>query len=470
MRIDLNETAPQAGLSISRQRGTRRVLWQRLGLAIFGASVLSLGVVGGCKPGNQGPPPRPTPVVTVSKPIAKQIVEWDAYTGRMEPVAFVEVRARVSGYLDSIHFDEGQIVKKGDLLFVIDPRPYQADLSSAEAAMGQAKSQLDQAISGVAVAKANQLQSDAAVQLAKARVDRARTLMRSNAASAEELDQREAEYLQAKADAEASLASIQSAESEIASAKAAIDSAAAGVQTAKLNLDYTRIESPVTGRISREFVNVGNLISGGTSTATMLTTITSVQPIYCTFDASEQEVLKYIRLANSGERESSRDVKNPVFLGLVDEDGFPHKGHMDFVDSQFDAATASMRARCVFANKDKVLLPGMFARVRIPGSAPKQAVLIPDSAVGTDQSTQFVFVVVDSKIERRPVTLGPLVDGLRVVREGLQKDEMLVIEGLLQARPGATVETKDGVIEVVEDGLPDNYQPLPPEEWIGEAE
>ena len=282
-------------------------------------------------------------------------VEWDAYTGRLEPVSFVEVRARVSGYLDSIHFDEGSIVEQGDLLFVIDPRPFEAELSSAKAMLGQAASQLDQATSGLAVAEANQLQAEAAENLTKTRVDRARKMMRRQATSQEEMDQREAEYLEAQANSAASRAGIQSAKSQIASAKAAIDSAKAGVETAELNLNYTRVTAPISGRISREYVNVGNLVSGGATNVTMLTTITSVEPIYCTFDANEQEVLKYMRLANAGTRKSSREAKNPVFLGLVDEDGFPHQGHMDFVDNQFDAATASMRGRCIFKNEGKGL-------------------------------------------------------------------------------------------------------------------
>ena len=348
--------------------------------AVLVLASLSLAMAAGCTSKQSESKPPPAPTVKVANPVVKMSVEWDAYTGRLEPVAFVEVRARVSGYLDSIHFEEGAIVQQGDLLFVIDPRPFEAELSSAKAMLGQAESQLDQAISGLAVAKANQLQSDAAENLANTRAGRARTLMSRQATSQEELDQREAEFLEAKANSAAAQAGIQSAKSLITSAEAAIDSAKAGVQTAELNLNYTRVTAPISGRISREYINVGNLVSGGASDVTMLTTITSVEPIYCTFDANEQEVLKYIRLANAGKRKSSREAKNPVFLGLVDEDGFPHEGHMDFVDNQFDAATASMRGRCIFRNNDKVLIPGMFARIRIPGSAARESVLIPDSA------------------------------------------------------------------------------------------
>ena len=209
-----------------------------------------------------------------------------------------------------------------------------------------------------------------------------------------------------------------------------------GVETAELNLDYTRILAPVTGRISRQHVTSGNLVSGGTATSTLLTTITSVDPIYCTFDANEQDVLKYTRLALAGKRESSRVAKNPVFLGLIDEAGFPHEG--TWISSIIDLIpdTASMRARCVFHNDDRVLVPGMFARIRIPGSAAYDGVLIPDAAIGTDQSTQFVYIVANDVVERRAVTPGPMIDGLRVVRKGLTGNESVVIEGLLQARPG----------------------------------
>ncbi|WP_417733182.1 efflux RND transporter periplasmic adaptor subunit [Rosistilla oblonga] len=404
--------------------------------------------------------------VTVASPITKQIVEWDAYTGRLEAVDFVEIRARVGGYLQSIYFDEGQVVQAGDLLFTIDPRPFQAELNSAKARLRQSQSQLKQTEAMINEAKARALQSEAKLELASLRYKRTQALTRQSAASQEELDEREAEFLQAKADIEGVQAGISSAEAAHATAEAAIEVAQAGVETAELNLQYTQITAPVTGRISRQYVTEGNLIAGGSSTSSLLTTITSMNPIYCVFDANEQDVLKYSRLARSGERESSRVAKNPVFLGLVDEQGFPHHGHMDFVDNRFDANTASMRARCVFPNEDNLLLPGMFGRIRIPGSAAKQAVLIPDSAIGTDQSTQYVYVVDGDMIKRRAIKTGPIVDGLRVIREGLVGDETLVIEGLLQARPDLKVKTVEGTIEVVEDGLPDDYEPVPADQWI----
>ncbi len=428
--------------------------------------MLTAVLVTGCKKQPAGKPPAMVQTVTVASPITKQIVEWDAYTGRLEAVDFVEIRARVGGYLQSIYFDEGQVVQAGDLLFTIDPRPFQAELNSAKARLRQSQSQLKQTEAMINEAKARALQSEAKLELASLRYKRTQALTRQSAASQEELDEREAEFLQAKADIEGVQAGISSAEAAHATAEAAIEVAQAGVETAELNLQYTQITAPVTGRISRQYVTEGNLIAGGSSTSSLLTTITSMNPIYCVFDANEQDVLKYSRLARSGERESSRVAKNPVFLGLVDEQGFPHHGHMDFVDNRFDANTASMRARCVFPNEDNLLLPGMFGRIRIPGSAAKQAVLIPDSAIGTDQSTQYVYVVDGDMIKRRAIKTGPIVDGLRVIREGLVGDETLVIEGLLQARPDLKVKTVEGTIEVVEDGLPDDYEPVPADQWI----
>jgi len=425
----------------------------------------------------------PNPTVKVATPLVKQVVEWDAYTGRIEAVDLVEVRARVGGYLQSVHFDEGQIVEKGDLLFVIDPRPFEAELNAARAMLQQSQSKLNQSKAMLNEAKAKSLQSDAQLNLADLRYQRAQSLSKRNAASQEEVDERQAAYLQAKADIEAVKAGVSSAEAAIASAEAEIELSRAGVETAELNLQYTRIEAPVAGRISRQVVTEGNLIAGGTATSSLLTTITSMQPIYCVFDASEQDVLKYVRLAKSGQRESSRVAKNPVFLGLIDEEGFPHQGHMDFVDNRFDINTASLRARCVFPNDDQLLLPGMFARIRIPGSAARQSILIPDSAIGTDQSSQYIYIIADQKIKRRGVKLGPIVDGLRVIRDGLQENETLVIEGLLQARAGAIVNDPanprqerlpeenyvnvvPGSFEAIEDGLPDDYEPVPPDQWI----
>ncbi|MEW4564638.1 efflux RND transporter periplasmic adaptor subunit [Bremerella sp. JC770] len=441
----------------------RRAHLLSLAVLVCGIAAISLT---GCSQETQSAGAPPPPTVTVSQPVNKKIVEWDAYTGRLEPIEFVEIRARVSGYLESIHFDEGQIVNEGDLLFVIDQRPFIATLNGAKASLGQAQAQMAQAKAQLDEARAQKKQAEAELNLAQARVQRTRTLRTSNAVAQDELDQREAEFAQAEADITASDAGIGLAEAGVATAQSAIHSAEAAVEAAQLELDYTQIYAPVSGRISREYVTEGNLVSGGASSSTLLTTITSVNPIYCMFDVNEQQALKYIRLALEGKRESSRSAKNPVFLGLADEKGFPHMGHMEFVDNRFDASTASIRVRCIFRNDNEVLVPGMFGRVRLPGSAAYEAVLIPDSAIGTDQSSQYVYIVVDGKIERRSMEVGPLVDGLRVVRSGLDGSESLVIKGILLVRPGMQVNVETGAIEMREDGLPDEYTPLPQDQWI----
>ena len=212
----------------------------------------------------------------------------------------------------------------------------------------------------------------------------------------------------------------------------------------------------------------GNVIDGGTIGATILTTIVSVDPIHCYFEANERELLKYVRLDLSGDRESSRTVKNPVFLSLIDEDGFPHKGHMDFVDNRIDSNTGTIRGRAIFPNPDKVLSSGMFAELRLPGSGRYDATLIPDSAIGRDQSEQYLLVLgEDNKIERRSVKLGPIAHGLRVVRSGLEPNERFVTRGLQKARPGDEVNPEMETIEAAQDeGLPDNYTPIPREEWL----
>ncbi len=422
------------------------------------AATIAIVLLAGCSKEASKPPSKPPdPTVTIAKPLTKEIVEWDAYTGRLEAIDFVEIRSRVDGYLDSVHFDEGQIVEEGDLLFVIDPRPFKAELNAANAKLQQSNSLLKQAEAMLDEAKAQASRSDAQLNLAEVRYQRAKQLSERNASSQQEVDEREAEYLQAKADIEAVRAGVYSAESAIATAQAEIELAKAGVETADLNLKYTEIRAPFGGRISRQEVTKGNLVAGGTASSSVLTTIASMKEIYCVFDATEQDVLKYMRLAQSGGRESSRVAKNPVYLGLIDEEGFPHLGKMDFVDNRFDTDTASMRARCVFDNQDQLLLPGMFARIRIPGSSPTQTVLIPDSAIGTDQSSQYVFTVVDGHTKRQTIKSGPIVDGLRVIREGLTGEEMIVIEGLLQSKDGAKVNVDEGTIEATDDGLPDKY-------------
>ncbi len=345
----------------------------------------------------QAPTP-PPPKVTVSHPVVRELIEWDEYTGRLEAVDSVEVRARVSGYLESIRFKDGQIVKKGDLLFVIDPRPYQADLDSAEAALKLAKARLE---------------------LAKNNLARARQLLGARAISEEEADTRA---------------------SDERVAQATVEQSEADVQAVKLNVEFTQVTAPITGRISRKLVTEGNLINGGTG-GTLLTTIVSLDPLYCYAEADEQSYLKYIRLAREGTRPSSREVRNPAYLALADETGFPHKGYIDFVDNRLDPNTGTMTGRAVFPNPDLTLTPGLFARLRIPGSGKYEAIMIPDEAIGSDQSQRFVMIVSnENTAEYRKVELGPIVNGLRIIREGLKPEDLVIVKGVQRVMPGVKID------------------------------
>lgn len=438
---------------------------------------LGLILLTGCKPQAAVPPQATPTAVSVAKPLVMPIVEWDEYTGRLDAIDSVEVRARVSGYLESTHFNEGQFVERGDLLAVVDPRPFEAALNAAKARSEEARARLSESHSLLRQAEAEKADSDAQLALADKRLDRARRLLQSNAISTEEVDVRESDQLQAAAATEAANARIESAKAGIATATAAIETAQADEESAALDLQYTQIRAPITGRISRRYVTEGNLISGGTNQSTLLTTIVSSNPIHCYFDASEQAFLKYVRLSRSGERASSREAKNPVYVALVDEEGFPHTGHIDFVDNRIDPNTGTMRGRAILDNEDGLLTPGLFVNVRLPGSGRYDAVLIPDSAVGSDQSEKFVYVAVASGetgensaamvVERRAVTLGPLSHGLRIVRSGLDGSEDIITRGLQRIFPGvAVLPTEEPIEPAGDDGLPDDYVPVPKENWL----
>jgi multidrug efflux system membrane fusion protein len=352
----------------------------------------------GCQKSSLPPGAPPSPVVTASQPARRSVVEWDQYQGRMEPAESVEIRARVTGYLQSINFKDGAEVKQRDLLFVIDPRPYQAEVDRAQADLQQAVTRFE---------------------LASNEWVRAQRLLRSKAISEEEADGR------AKAERQA---------------QGAIDSSRAAVEVARLNLDYTRITAPIRGRISRRLITEGNLVNGNQGQATLLTTIVSLDPIYCYFDADETSILHYQQLARQGKSDSLRGGKVPCEVELANETGFPHKGLLDFVENQVDPSTGTLRVRGVFANPDRILQPGFFARARVPATAEYAAMLIPDSAVGTDQDQKFVYVVnAEEAAEYRIVKLGPMIDGLRVVREGLGSNDWVVVNGLMSVRPGAKV-------------------------------
>jgi multidrug efflux system membrane fusion protein len=313
----------------------------------------------------------------------------------------VEIKARVSGYLESINFKDGAEVAKGDLLFVIDPRPYQAALDMANAALLQAQTHLELTSNDLA---------------------RAERMLQSHAISEEETDTRRSAHRMAAAE---------------------VTSAQASVETAQLNLGYSRITAPISGRIGRRLMTEGNLVNGDQGQSSLLATIMSLDPIYCYFEADERSALKYQKLAREGKSENMRDGKIECEIGLANEAGFPHRGVLDFVDNQVDPAMGTLRLRGVFANADRVLQPGFFARARVPGSAQYRALLIPDQAVGADQDLKYVLTVDEgggsNKVQFHPVTLGPLVDGLRVVRTGLASNDWVAVNGLMGLRPGMTV-------------------------------
>ena len=369
--------------------------------------VVVLLLVGpGCG-GSQKPAAPPPPKVSVGRPVAREIVEWDEYEGRLRALETVEIRPRVGGYLQSIHFADGAIVKEGDLLFIIDPRPYEATLKHAQADLELAQSRLDQAKNEAARA--------------------GRLSVGQKAISTEETERR--------------AAALRGAQATVAGGRAA-------VEAAQLDVEFTHVVSPIAGRVSRHLVDEGNLVIGGPPNATLLTTVVSLDPIHCYFDAHERSVLKYLRLAKLGERPSSRDVNNPVEVGLADETDFPHKGWMDFVDNQLDLGTGTMIGRALIPNPDLLLQPGLFVRVRLIGSARHEAILLPDDAIATDLDQKFVWVVdAQNHAQYRAVKIGPLHEGLRIVRDGVKPDDRVVIAGVQRVKNGIEVAPEERPIE-----------------------
>ncbi|MGZ8158999.1 MAG: efflux RND transporter periplasmic adaptor subunit [Methylobacter sp.] len=336
--------------------------------------------------------------VKIAQPLSQEVTEWDEYTGRIEAVNSVDVRARVSGYLDKVNFKAGDKVRKGDLLFLIDPKPFTAQLNYAQAELERAKSRHE---------------------LAKNDLERAERLFKAKAISEEEHDARS---------------------KGLRETVAAVQSAEANVYTARLNLEYTQVRSPIDGRIGRELITVGNVVNGGGGDATLLTFIVSTDPVYVYADADERSVLKYRRQAHKGGRGSLGDERTPVELAVADEAGFPHQGHLDYISPREDAATGTLALRGVFANPDELLSPGFFARMRVRASAPYPAILLPDRAIGTDQAQRFVWVVnQDNQVEYRKVELGAHIGESRVITEGLKPEEWAVIEGIQKIRPGIKV-------------------------------
>ena len=352
----------------------------------------------------------PPPAVTVSRPLVEEIVEWDEYTARFDAVAAVDVRARISGYLTDVGFKDGQTVAKGDLLYVIDPRPFERAVEQARAELTQAKTKTENAMLDV---------------------ERGRPLMERRVMSEKVFDDR------------ASL---------LRDAQAAVKVSEAKVATAELDLSFTRITSAIDGRIGRTQVTAGNWVSAGAAAnATLLTSIVSQDPIHLYFDVSENNYLKYIRLIEKGEKSGATQLGAPIEIAMPDETRFTHKGRLDFIDNRLDAGTATLRARAIVDNKAQFFSPGMFARARIAGSGKQVAVLLPDEAIGTDQASKFVLVVAeDNGVSRRPVQLGPLHNGLRIVRSGLKGEDWVVIKGVQRARPGQKVNPKREPLKLTE--------------------
>jgi multidrug efflux system membrane fusion protein len=371
------------------------------------ASLAFTIVAAGCSQtaAQQGPPPPPQ--VTVAQVIERDVTEWDEFTGRLQAVDSVDIRPRVSGLVSAVRFEEGAIVQRGSLLFQIDPRPFQAEVDRLRAELARAR---------------------ATGQRADSELHRAERLRAENAISKEEHDRRAAFAQESTAQASAVEAALRAAE---------------------LNLEFTQVTSPINGRVGRAIVTEGNLVSSGPGEATLLTTVVSRDPVYAYFDADEQIFLKYAA-GRGGPRPSSRarSTDLPIRMALSSDEGFPHLGHLDFLDNQVDGGTGTIRARAIFRNADGMLTPGLFVRLRLAGTGTYQGLLIQDRAVGTDLSKKFVYVVgPKNDIQYRTVTLGPIVDGLRVVRSGLEAGESVVVNGLQRVRPGVevtpVVETMD---------------------------
>jgi RND family efflux transporter MFP subunit len=348
----------------------------------------------------------PAPAVTFATPLQQRVTQWDEYTGRFEAFERVEIRARVSGYIDKVHFRDGQLLKKGDPLFTIDPRPFELAVEAARADVARMRAQ---------------------VQLAENDVERAEGLVRNQTITARDVDQRR---------------------STLAVARAQLLAAEVAQRNAALNLEWTEVRAPIDGRISDKRVDTGALITGGPNGATLLTTVVSQNPIHFLFDASEADYLRYTSQSANGERASGRNVQHPVQVRLSTETEWKREGKLDFVDNTLNVRSGTIRARAVFDNQDTLLTPGTFGRLRLWGGE-ADVLLVPDSAIVSDQARKIVLVIgPDNKLAPKVVTLGTTANGLRVVREGLARDDRVVIDGLANpfVRPGATVNPRPGEI------------------------
>jgi RND family efflux transporter MFP subunit len=415
-----------------RQSAKRQRTW------ICCGSLFAFCILVGCQPTTVERPAAAIPSVTVSKPAQSAIIEWAEFTGRLEATQSVEIRSRVGGYLESAHFQEGQDVEQGALLFIVDPKPFAAELAQASASLEEAKAQLVRTQAQAEQATAGLATANSQLELAKAGFDRAQVL--GNALSQAERDTFRNEFQKATAAVDSMQAGIALANADIARAAAAVATAEAAVRNAELNLEYTNVRAPISGRIGRILVTEGNLISGGSEQATLLTTIVAADPIYFVFDASEQQILQFQRRLAERGGQAVRDSKPPVYLGLADEPGFPRPGYIDFVDNRLDTGTATKLIRAIFENTDGLLTPGMFGRLRLAASEEYTGLLLPDEAIGVDQAEKYVYVVEqDNKVRRQSVVTGPIAKGLRVIRSGISAEDQVIVSGLQRARPGISV-------------------------------
>ena len=374
--------------------GLRCTAWL-LGIALASAALLA-----GCAaPAAQDAAPQ-APSVTAAQAIARDVTEWNEFTGRLEAVHHVDVRPRVSGLVSAVHFTEGASVRRGDPLFEIDRRPFEAEVERLRAEL---------------------LRAQASRRRTASERDRATRLSAENAIAAEEHDRRNS--------------SAEEAEAQVSATEAAL-------RAAELNLEFTRVVAPIDGRVGRAIVTEGNLVSSGPGEATLLTTLVSLDPMYASFEIDEQSFLAFQKETGlrSTEVPGLKPRPTSVRMGLAGEDDFPRRGRLDFLDNQLDTATGTIRVRAVFSNTDRALTPGLFVRLRMTGGRSYRGVLVKDEAIGTDLDKRFVYLVgADHAVTYRPVTLGPLVNGLRVVRSGVAANDLIVVNGLQRVRPGAKV-------------------------------
>jgi RND family efflux transporter MFP subunit len=361
-------------------------------------------LVVGCGEGQKPPGAPPPPAVTVARPVQRQVFDFDEYVGRFVAVDSVEIRARVSGYLERVHFKDGEIMKQGDLLFTIDKRPFQNAVEQARANVSQARSNL---------------------AFTEADYARGQQLVRDKTITEQTFEQRSQAFRVAQA---------------------LVTNTEAALRTAELDLEFTELRAPINGRIGDRRVSPGNLVTGGTSgNTTLLATIVSTDPIRFEFTFDEASYLRYERASKGGQDVASRNSSVKVSLKLIDETEFAHEGNMDFVDNVIDRSTGTIRGRGVFANANGVFTPGMFARVRVPASAAYDALLVPDTAIGTEQARKLVMTVnAENTVTPKYVTLGQLTaDGLRVIKEGVGADDRIIVNGLMRARPGTKVTPQE---------------------------